>query len=231
MSILKADNVTKVYKTRVALKDVTLTFESGKIYGLLGPNGSGKTTLMKMFVGLMQPTKGKCTLDGKEIGPKERSSIVYMPTYSYIYDSMTLKKVGEFHADFYPDFDKEKYFRLLDELQLETDLTIRALSSGMYAKLKVALTMSRKSSFILLDEPLNGIDLIGRDTVMKTIINNLSKDSALLVSSHLVEQLEPVLDEVVLLSKGIIHFSGNVEELREKENKSVADKYREVFGL
>ncbi len=230
MSLLKAEKLTKIYQNRMALSSINLTLESKKVYGLLGPNGSGKTTLMKIIANLMQPTSGQLLIDGETPSVITRATVAYMPTSNFIYKNMKLDEVGNYFVDFFEDFSLETYLRLLDEMDLPKQLKVNALSSGMAAKLRVAITMSRKAQIIMLDEPLNGIDLLTRDCIIKTIVDNAYEESTIIISSHLVELIEPILDEAILLNKGKIAYMGNVEELRENEGISVANKYREVVG-
>ncbi len=230
MSLLKTEKLTKIYQNRMALSSINLTLESKKVYGLLGPNGSGKTTLMKLIANLMQPTSGQLLINGEKPSVTTRATVAYMPTESFIYKSMKLVDVGNFYSDFFEDFNQETYLNLLDEMELPKQIKVSALSSGMSAKLRVAVTLSRKAQIIMLDEPLNGIDLLTRDCIIKTIVDNSYEEAAIIISSHLVELLEPILDEAILLDKGKIVYMGNVENLRENEGISVANKYREVFG-
>jgi len=230
MSLLEIKNLSKIYQRRIALNLVTLNLESGKVYGLLGPNGSGKTTLMKIIANLMQPSSGEILIDGKVPSIKSRNIVAYMPTLNYLYKSMDLTQIGEFFHAFFSDFNLEDYFRLLEEMDLPKTLKVSALSSGMASKLRVATTMSRNAKIIMLDEPLNGIDLITRDCIIKTIVDNIKSNSTVIISSHMVEQIEPILDEAILINSGHIEFFGDVEVLREQHGLSVANKYREVFG-
>jgi len=230
MNILQTKGLSKIYQNRIALSSINLTLEKGKVYGLLGPNGSGKTTLMKIIANLMQPTSGEILIDGLIPSVKTRTFVAYMPTYNHIYKSMNLKEVGEFFKDFFTDFSMEDYTRLLKEMDLEQNLKVAALSSGMASKLRVAITMSRDAKILMLDEPLNGIDLLTRDIIIKTIVDNSKEHSTLIISSHMVEQLEPILDDSILLDRGKIVYMGNLEALREQENISIAHKYREVFS-
>ncbi|MBN2853480.1 MAG: ABC transporter ATP-binding protein [Clostridia bacterium] len=230
MILVEIKNVSKIYQSRMALDDVSMTLESGKVYGILGPNGSGKTTLMKMLADLMQPTTGKILINGETPSVNSRQIVAYMPTSDHLYKGMSLERTGIFFKDFFDDFDMDSYMKLLEEMDLPKKLKVSALSSGMAAKLRVAATMARQAKLIMLDEPLNGIDLMTRDCIIKTIVNNIKEDTTLIISSHLVEQIEPILDEAILLKKGKVGYSGNVEQLREVEGMSVANKYREVFG-
>ena len=187
--VLKCENLVKVYSGCRAVDGLNLELDAGRIYALLGPNGSGKSTFMKMVVGLIKPTEGKIYLDGEEISDKTRARITYMPTENYFYNYMRIKDIASFYKDFYNDFDEDRMYGLLDRMELHFDGKVRNMSTGMLAKLKVAVAMARNSRVILLDEPLNGIDIIAREQVMNTITGYNSEDKIIIVSSHLVDEL------------------------------------------
>ncbi len=230
MSLLQTKELSKNFSSTIAVKNVSITLEPGKIYGLLGPNGSGKSTLMKMIAGLFYPTKGSIEVLGGPVGIASKKHVAYMTTEQYLYDYMSIKTVGQFHQDFYEDFEMDVFEGLLQEMKLDKKLKVRNLSSGMAAKLKVAVTMSRKAKIYMLDEPLNGIDLVARDTIINTIIAHANEDNALLISSHLIDEMEKILDEVIFIKDGEIVVMGNAEEIREKHGKSIVDLYREVYA-
>ena len=187
--VLKCENLVKVYSGCRAVDGLNLELDAGRIYALLGPNGSGKSTFMKMVVGLIKPTEGKIYLDGEEISDKTRARITYMPTENYFYNYMRIKDIASFYKDFYNDFDEDRMYGLLDRMELHFDGKVRNMSTGMLAKLKVAVAMARNSRVILLDEPLNGIDIIAREHVMNTITGYNNEDKIIIVSSHLVDEL------------------------------------------
>ena len=188
--VLKCENLVKVYSGCRAVDGLNLELDAGRIYALLGPNGSGKSTFMKMVVGLIKPTEGKIYLDGEEISDKTRARITYMPTENYFYNYMRIKDIASFYKDFYNDFDEDRMYGLLDRMELHFDGKVRNMSTGMLAKLKVAVAMARNSRVILLDEPLNGIDIIAREQVMNTITGYNSEDKIIIVSSHLVDEVK-----------------------------------------
>ncbi len=169
---------------------MSLEIVSGNIYALLGPNGSGKSTLMKMIAGLTKPTSGSITFDNRPLSYKAKAHIAYMPTEAYFFNYMTCRDVGKYYDDFFEDFSFTKYMELLQKLDLNPKLKVREMSSGMMAKLKIAATLSRNAEVIMLDEPLNGIDIIARETIINTIVSNITDDTAVLMSSHLVDELE-----------------------------------------
>lgn len=228
--MIQLNNVTKSYLQCTAVSDVNLTFNDGHIYGMLGPNGSGKTTTMKMIAGLTKPTNGSITVDGQEVGTATKAHVAYMSTESYFYSYMRSSDVGKYYADFFEDFDQEKYYRLLDDLELNTNKKIKDMSTGMMAKLKVAVTMSRNAKVLMFDEPLNGIDLIAREKIMSLIKANAHSDNILIVSSHLVDELETFIDAAVFIKNGVLQLAGSIEELKQNYGKNVVDLYKDIFS-
>ena len=229
--VLKCENLVKVYSGCRAVDGLNLELDAGRIYALLGPNGSGKSTFMKMVVGLIKPTEGKIYLDGEEISDKTRARITYMPTENYFYNYMRIKDIASFYKDFYEDFDEDRMYGLLDRMELHFDGKVRNMSTGMLAKLKVAVAMARNSRVILLDEPLNGIDIIAREQVMNTITGYNNEDKIIIVSSHLVDELEDVAGGAVFIKNGRVVMAGNTEDIRSyNDNKSLVDLYKEIYG-
>ena len=228
--MLEFRNVTKKYGSQIAVNNVSLKLEAAKIYAMLGPNGSGKTTLMKMAVGLVKPNEGEVYYNGEPIGIKSRREIAYMSTEPYFYNWMTVWDVGRYYEDFFEDFSMERYEELIRKMELPMDLKTKALSSGMMAKLKIAVTMARKAKVFLLDEPLNGIDLLARDEIIRAVLESLDDDVTLLLSSHLVDELEKIVDVAVYMKDSNLVAVWDVEELRTKQGKSVVDLYREIYG-
>lgn len=227
---LVSSNISKKYFNKTVLNSVSFNIEPGNIYAMLGPNGSGKTTWMKIASCLTKPSAGEISLDGKSIGQDTKKEIAYMPTEPYFYDWMTVKDTKKYYMDFFDDFDESIFVELLEKMELTENLKCKNLSSGMTAKLKIALALSRKVKVYLLDEPLNGIDLIARDTVMNTIISCLSEDVALVVSSHLVEELEAFANKAVFIKNGDLLDICDIETLRMEQGKSLADRYRELMN-
>lgn len=230
MNYLQTDNLTKKFGSTIAVDGVNVILEKGKIYGLLGPNGSGKSTFMKMVAGLFHPTSGSMKVMEEKLNIKSKSEIAFMPTEAYFYDYMKISTVGKFHQDFYEDFDIKKYEELIKDMDLDMNMKVAKLSSGMAAKLKLAATMARDAKLFMLDEPLNGIDLVARDQIMSAIIKKASEDNIMLLSSHLIDVLENILDEVIFIKKGQIVLSGDAENIREENSKSIVDMYKEVFA-
>lgn len=230
MMRLECRNLTKKYYSTIAVDGIDLNLQAGKIYALLGPNGSGKSTLMKMIAGLTKPNSGDLLYEGEPLNYAMKAEIAYMPTEPYFFPYMRCIDAAKYYEDFFEDFSMERFLQLMQEMELKSELKCRELSSGMAAKLKIALTMSRKSRIIMLDEPLNGIDLIARDHIISAIISNLDSDTTVVLSSHLVDELEKIVDEAIFMKNGKILLSGAAEELREQRGKSITDLYREIYG-
>ncbi len=228
--MLESIDLTKTYYDKTVVSKVTLGIETGKIYALLGNNGSGKTTFMKMAAGLVKPSSGTITFQGEQIGKGSKARIAYMPTEEFFYDYMTVKDAGQYYADFYKDFDKMRFEELLTKMELEKKDKVKKLSSGQVAKLRLAVTLARKAKLFMLDEPLNGMDLITRETIITTILEVANEDTTLLISSHLVEELENIVDHIIFFKNGQVKLVGDVEELRESQGKSIVELYKEVLA-
>ncbi len=227
--MLETKHITKKFINKVAVDDISFTLEAGKIYALLGPNGSGKTTWMKMVATLTKPTEGEILYKGEPVGRESRKEIAYMSTEPYFYSWMKISDVGEYYQDFFEDFSMPAFREFLDKMGLAENLKVKSLSSGMMAKLKIAATMARKAKLYLLDEPLNGIDLIARDQIMETIITSLEDDVTLVVSSHLVEELEQFVNAAVFIKDGKVVDIVDVEDMREEQQETLAGRYRSIM--
>lgn len=228
-SLICCRNLTKAYGHRVALQGVDLELGRGRIVGLLGPNGSGKTTLIKIFCGLLQPTLGEVTIDGQAPGVYTKSIISYLPDRMYFADWMKAKDLTNFFADFYPDFDRAKAEDMCRSLKIEPEHRIKSMSKGTKEKLQLALVMSRKAQLYLLDEPIAGVDPAARDYIMNTILTNYNENGTVLISTHLIGDVERVLDEAIFLQMGHVVRHDSVDAIREKEGKSVDALFREIF--
>jgi len=227
--MLESVNVVKNFGNKAAVDGVSVRFEPGHVYAMLGPNGSGKTTWMKMAAGLIKPTSGQMLFDGAPVGIESRRHIAYMSTEPYFYAWMTAKDVGRYYQDFFEDFSYPRYAELLKRMELSEELKTRELSSGMMAKLKIAVTLARDAQIYMLDEPFNGIDLLARDEIRGCILEFVGEKKTMLLSSHLVEEMEAIADRAVFLKKGKLVYQTDLEEMRTGEGKSMADKYREIF--
>lgn len=228
--ILECENLSKNYGSVKALDNLTLKIESGKIVGLLGPNGYGKTTLIKTLGGLLSKDKGKVLIDGKRIGVGTKKIVSYLPERSYLSPEMKIKEVVSFFQEFYEDFDAKKADAMLGELSLDKESKLKSLSKGNREKVQLIMVMSRKAKLYLLDEPMGGVDPAARDYILKTIISNYSEDATVIISTHLIQDVEQILDEVVFLKEGKVMLHSDVDELRMEKEKSVDALFREVFS-
>ncbi len=228
--MITSKNLTKKFGSKTAVDAVNLDLMPGHIYAMLGPNGSGKTTWMKMAAALMKPTSGEVLYEGNPVGVASRRHVADMSTEPYFYSWMTIRDVGQYYGDFFEDFSPKKYDQLIREIDLEPGMKTRTLSSGMMAKLKIAVTMARDARVYMLDEPFNGIDLLARDEIRRCILQEASEDKVLLLSSHLVEEMEAICDTAVFIRQGKLVEIRNLEEMREDDHVSMADRYREIYG-
>ena len=228
--MLECNNVVKKYMTKTAVENISLQVETGKVYALLGPNGSGKTTLMKMIAGLIKPTNGTIMFKGEPIGVESKKRIAYMSTEPFFYNYMSVKDVGKYYEDFFEDFHKERYEILIDRMELNMKDKAKSLSSGLAAKLKIAATLARKAELYMLDEPLNGIDIIAREKIITTILEEARDDSSLLISSHLVDELEKIIDYAVFIKNGSVVLNDEAEVIRMDRGKSIVDVYKEIYA-
>ncbi len=227
--MITCEGLTKRYGSLTALHQVDLKLESGRIIGLLGPNGSGKTTFIKLANGLLKPTEGKILIQGKKPGPETKGMVSYLPDADYLPDWMSIQKLLDLFADFYTDFDMVKAKEMLVQLKLEQGRKLKSLSKGNKEKVQLILAMSRKASVYFLDEPIGGVDPAARDFILNTIIRNYSEDAVVVLSTHLIADIERILDEAVFIREGEILFHRSVDEIRETEGKSVDAYFREVF--
>ena len=228
--MITSKQLTRKFGSKTAVNSIDLTLEPGHVYAMLGPNGSGKTTWMKMAAGLMKPTSGEILYEGTPVGIDSRRYVAYMSTEPYFYNWMTVRDVGKYYQDFFEDFSMEKYEELLGHMELEDSMKTRTLSSGMMAKLKIAVTLARDAKVYMLDEPFNGIDLLARDEIRKCILQEAKPDKVLILSSHLVEEMEAVADRAVFIRQGKLIEVRDLEEMRETDHVSMADRYREIYG-
>lgn len=226
--MLEVRCVTRKFATKYGVLDAQLTVEPGRTYALLGPNGSGKTTLMKMIAGLMMPTSGEILLDGMKIGPKTKAKIAYMPTESFFYHYMTIMNAGKYYADFFADFDMNRYEEILRRMDLNPKDKIDKLSSGMNAKVRLALTLSRNAELMMFDEPLNGVDILTREQVINEIIRCRAEGRSMIISTHLVEEMDDYIDHVVFMRNGQIVKEGSRTELTAE--KSLKELYLEIYA-
>lgn len=229
MELLEIKNLYKNYGEKQVLNNITLTVPRGKIIGLLGKNGTGKTTLIKLINGLLTPTEGKIIFEGEKIGPQSKLNIAYLPERTYLDKSMTINETLKFFKEFYSNFDIDKAKDLLKKLDLDENQKIIKMSKGMQEKVQLVLVMSRKADLYILDEPLGGVDPATRDYIIDTILTNFNEGASIIISTHLISDIERILDEVIFIDKGEIKLISDADELRNKENASIDEIFRRMF--
>ena len=227
--IAESRRLTKAYMGKKAVKEVSIKICGGSIYGLLGPNGSGKTTWMKMMTGFVKPTQGEVIFDGAPWNYRAKNQGAYMSTEPFYYDFMNIGMVGKYYSDFFEGFDEKKFQELVRKVGLSEEMKIRELSTGMMAKLKVIATLSRKALLYMLDEPLNGIDLKARDEIVDVILTTTSEKNTVIISTHLIEEIESIIDHAIYMKDGSVIYECDVEEERMRSGRSAADLYREFM--
>lgn len=227
--ILQCNELTKKFGSKTALSKIDIKLKRGKITGLLGPNGSGKTTLIKLANGLLHPDGGEILIDGKTPGAESKAIVSYLPEKTYLNDYMTVKEIIQFFCDFYSDFDKSRALDMLARLGMNENDKLKTMSKGTKEKVQLILVMSRRAQIYFLDEPIAGVDPAARDYILETIITNYDENAAIVISTHLIADVEKVLDEVIFLKYGEIVMHKSVDEIREDEGKSVDMLFREVF--
>ncbi|MBR2397155.1 MAG: ABC transporter ATP-binding protein [Clostridia bacterium] len=228
MNVLEVKGISKSFGDKKVVDNVSFQIKKGKIVGLLGKNGSGKTTIIKMINDLLTLDSGEISVYGKNVGVDSKNMISYLPERTYLQGNEKVKDVIRIFKDFYADFDEENALRLLKDLDLDVNSSLSKMSKGMKEKVQLALVMSRKAKFYVLDEPLGGVDPSTRDYIMQTILRNFYEDSALLITTHLIADVEKILDEVIFIDKGKIILNENVEDLRARENASIDEIFRRI---
>ncbi|MFI3212001.1 MAG: ABC transporter ATP-binding protein [Eubacteriales bacterium] len=229
--LLELRGVTKCYqKKSTAVNNVSLSLPAGKIIGLLGPNGSGKSTLIKMINGLLTPTSGEILIHGAKPGVATKKVVSYLPERTYLHENMNVKQLVEYFADFYEDFSTERAYEMLDNLSIGSQAKLKTLSKGTKEKVQLILVMSRNADLYILDEPIAGVDPAARDYILKTIITNYNENATILLSTHLITDIENILDEVIFIQNGNFILYQTVESIREEQGKSIDAYFREVFS-
>ena len=227
--LVTCTGLTKRYGGKTALSGLNLELGRGRIVGLLGPNGSGKTTLIKLLCGLLQPTEGAVLVDGQKVGPSSKAIISYLPDRMYFADWMKATDLFDLFADFYADFDRVRAMSMCASLGVTPSDRLKSMSKGTKEKVQLVLVMARKAQLYLLDEPIAGVDPAARDFILSTILTNYNEDGTVMISTHLISDIEKVLDEAIFLKDGQITLHDTVDNIRERENKSVDALFREVF--
>ena len=228
-TILECKNLSKAYGRHTALNRISLTLEGGHIVGLLGPNGSGKTTLIKLINGLLTPSEGELTVEKNPIGPVSKSLVSSLPDHSYLDDSRKVIEIIRYFQDFYPDFETERALDMLKKLNISPNDKLKTMSKGTKEKVQLILIMSRRAKLYVLDEPIAGVDPAARDYILETILNNYDEDATILISTHLISDIENILDQVIFIKEGQIVLNTTVDSIREQQGKSVDTLFREVF--
>ena len=228
-TVLECKDLTKKYITKTALKGINISVPKGAIVGLLGPNGSGKTTLLKLAAGLLKPSSGEISVCGLKPGAESKLLAAYQPDRVYLNDWMTVNDLVQMMADFYPNFNKDKAFEMLKNLKIEAGDKLKSLSKGTKEKVQLILTMSREVPLYMLDEPIGGVDPAARDYILNTIISNYSENATVIISTHLISDIESVLNYVLFLKEGNIIRQGDVDDIREEKGMSIDQLFREEF--
>ena len=228
-AVLKAQNLSKNYGAIQALSGLELELQPGKIIGLLGPNGSGKTTLIKLAAGLLTPSGGAISVCGIPVGPDTKSLVAYLPDRVYFNQSLRITQLLDYFQDFYTDFDRTRAEQMLQNLAIPMEAKFKTLSKGAREKVQLALVMSRRAKLYLLDEPIAGVDPAARDYILQTIINNYDREATVLISTHLIADIESVLDEFLFINRGKVFRAGKVDDVREETGKTLDEYFREVF--
>jgi len=227
--IIECRGLTKKFGSKMALNNVNLKIERGQIVGLLGPNGSGKTTFIKLANELLKPTGGEILIDGKKPGVETKKIVSYLPERTYLNDWMKVHDIIAFFKDFYPDFQAERAYEMLKSLDINPGDRLKTMSKGTKEKVQLILVMSRKADLYLLDEPIGGVDPAARDYILKTILSNYNENGTVLISTHLISEIENILDYVIFINQGQIVLNATVDEIRGEQGKSVDALFREVF--
>lgn len=228
-NLVEIKELGKCYGKKKVMNNLSLSLESGRIVGILGPNGSGKSTLIKMMAGVLKPTSGQITINGYLVGVNTKKIVSYLPERTYLNPSMKVKEAVDYFADFYEDFSKQKALDMLEKFGINEQDKIKSLSKGTREKVQIVLVMSREAKLYLLDEPMGGVDPAAREYILRTIISNYNEDATVVITTHLISDIENVLDEVVFIKQGEVYRKESVDDIRTKYNKSVDALFREVF--
>lgn len=229
--IITIDNLTKKYKETLAIDDLSLEIEKGKVVGLLGPNGSGKSTLLKLIVGLLKKDSGKILIDGKSPSLDTKSMISYLPDSYYLYEKLTVRETIDMYGDFYKDFDKNQSDKLLDYLSIPRDKMTKDLSKGLRERLLISLNLSRDADIFIMDEPVDGVDPVAKQAVIDMIIEKMAKDKTFIITTHQIGDLENLFEDIVFLDKGKVLMHKDAIAIREENMMEISDYYKEVYGL
>lgn len=228
-SILQCSHLTKRFGSLYALNDISFTVAPGRIVGLLGPNGSGKSTFIKLATGLLTPTDGSISICGLPVGLATKLKVSYLPDKNYLNDSLKIDQLIDYFNDFYENFDRKKAYEMLERLNINPKNRLKTLSKGTKEKVQLILVMSRNADLYLLDEPIGGVDPAARDYILSTILSNYNENGSIIISTHLISDIEPVLDDILFIKDGRLVLTSSVDAIREENEKSVDALFREVF--
>lgn len=229
--IITIDNLTKKYKDTLAIDDLSLEIEKGKVVGLLGPNGSGKSTILKLIVGLLRKDSGKILIDGKSPGIETKAKISYLPDSYYLYEKLTVRETIDMYGDFYKDFDKNQSDKLLDYLSIPRDKMTKDLSKGLRERLLISLNLSRDADIFIMDEPVDGVDPVAKQAVIDMIIEKMEKGKTFIITTHQIGDLENLFEDIIFLDKGKVLMHKDAIAIREENKMEISDYYKEVYGL
>ena len=229
MNLVEFKNVSKKFGPKIVLDNINIKFEKGKIYGLLGPNGSGKTTMIKIINGLLQPSDGEIFIHGNKPGIESKKVISYLPERTYLDMNMKVSELLQFFKDFYQDFDENQALELLTKLKINTQDKLKNMSKGMKEKVQLVMVMSRKADLYILDEPIGGVDPASRDYILDTILTNFHEGASIIISTHLISDIEKILDQVIFINQGKIVLNEDADTIRKKKKKTIDKLFREEF--
>ena len=229
MNLVEIKDLTKLYGKKEALKNICLTIEPGKIYGLLGPNGSGKTTLIKIINNLLTPTSGEIKIKGNNPGIESKKIISYLPERTYLNMNFKVKELLDYFEDFYENFDRKKALNLLKKLNINPEDKLKTMSKGTKEKVQLILVMSRKADLYILDEPIGGVDPASRDYILETILSNFDNKASMIISTHLIQDIESILDNVIFINQGKIILNETADDIRTERNQTIDQVFREEF--
>lgn len=228
--MIKFKEVSKIYNNgTLALDNVSLELEKGKVVGILGPNGSGKTTLLKMIQGYLKPTRGNVEVFGEEVGPNSKAKVSYLPDRAYMPKDYTILEAKNLWKKFFDDFNEEKFYKILDFMQLNEEERIGELSKGMSEKFHLSLILSRDAEVFVIDEPIAGVDLVAREKILQAILTNVTQGKLLIITTHLIDEMENIFDDVVFVHKGKIVLQGNADDLRREKGKKISEIFKEIY--
>ncbi len=228
-TIVECKNLSKAYGKKTALSHINLALESGHIIGLLGPNGSGKTTLIKLLNGLLTPSEGELYIGENPVGVESKKIVSYLPDQTYLNGNLKVREIIRYFKDFYADFDEDRAYDMLEKLKIQPEHKLKTMSKGTKEKVQLILVMSRRAKLYILDEPIAGVDPAARDYILDTILSNYDEDATILISTHLISDIENILDNVIFIKDGQIVLTSSVDKIREEQQKSIDTLFREVF--